>query len=392
MLSGTRKITALLVLASAYMMLGSGAAQAKDCGGLNQSSCWNVNPAKWCNGDLQYKPTGVPGKGTCVKRKEKPSKPKKTCGGLGQSSCWNVNPAKWCEGDLRYKPTGVPGKGTCVTREKETCGNLGQSSCWNVNPARWCNGNLKYKPTGVPGQGTCVLRVSDNDLKDVAATVVDRLKQIGDNNPLANLRTCLKRPQNQAQLFEALNEKSKNGVNAVLKSCNASPDQLAKFAHDVLGTFGGDGSAKSATRSLASTTRSNTSSDRGDAVNLSISGGGNAGAGVGVEGGLGYRIELRSNPEGRFYVSGGISTGFGISAGADLSVGLNYGSMPTTHWAREPGVSVSYSGKAVYGGGVAVDFETDSIVPSGFTLSGGVGAGGEAGVVTGSVTQYLYNF
>jgi hypothetical protein len=55
-------------------------------------------------------------------------------------------------------------------------------------------------------------------------------------------------------------------------------------------------------------------------------------------------------------------------------------------------VSVSYSGKAVYGGGVAVDFETDSIVPSGFTLSGGVGAGGEAGVVTGSVTQYLYNF
>lgn len=387
------KIKALFVIAGICALFSTGQAQAKSCGGLNQSSCWNVNPAKWCNGNLQYKPTGVPGKGTCVKRKSKRAKPKSSCGGLGQKSCWNVNPAKWCSGDLQYKPKGIPGKGTCEARAKKNCGGLNQQSCWNINPARWCNDNFKYKPTGVPGQGTCILRVEDNDLKEVASSVVDRLKQLGDDNPLTNLRTCLKRPQTQAQLIEALNSKSKNGVNALLRQCNASPQALAQFASDVLGTFNSEAAGGSVARSSAGVaTRSNSSGNRGNAVNLSISGVASGVAGVGFEGGVGYRIELRSNPEGRFFVAGGLSTGFGLSGGADVAVGLNYGQMPTAHWAREPGVSVGYSGKFAYGGGVSIDFETDSIIPSGFTLSGGIGAGGEAGVVTGSGTQYLYNF
>lgn len=387
MLKNLTKIKTLVAIASLCSLFAAGQAEAKNCGGLNEKSCWSPNPAKWCEDGLKYKPTGAPGKGTCVKKKKKK---KKKCGGLGESSCWNASPAKWCEGDLKYKPSGVPGKGTCVSRAKKKCGNLNQSSCWNVNPKRWCNDDLKYKPKGIPGKGTCVLRVEDDDLKDVASDVVDKLKEFGSNNPLASLRSCLKQPQKQAQLISALNEKSKNDVNRILGECNASPDALASFASDVLGDFsesGANGGARS-----ASSTRSGSASSRGDVVNLSLSGLASAGAGVGIGGGVGYRIELRSDPQARFFVAGDVSVGFGLSAGVDVAVGLNYGEMPTNHWAREGGASVSYSGKAVYGGGVAIDFGTDSVVPSGFTLSGGAGAGVEAGVVSGSVTQYLYNF
>lgn len=381
MLTNLTKIKALLAIASLCALFASGQAEAKNCGGLNEESCWSPNPAKWCDDGLKYKPTGVPGKGTCV---SKTPKPKRVCGGLGEPSCWNANPAKWCEGDLQYKPTGVPGKGTCVSRAKESCGNLDQKSCWNLNPKRWCNDDLKYKPTGVPGKGTCVLRVKNDDLKDVASDVVARLKEFGDNNPLANLRRCLNQPAQQAQLIGALNNKSKNQVNSVLAMCNVSPDEIAAFASDVLGGFGES--------APGATTRSASTASRGDVINLSLAGVASAGAGVGLGGGVGYRIELRSDPQARFFVAGDLNVGFGLAAGVDIAVGVNYGEMPTNHWAREGGASVSYSGKAVYGGGVAIDFETDSIVPSGFTLSAGVGAGGEVGVVSGSVTQYLYNF
>lgn len=380
MLMNLTKIKALLAIVSLCSLFAAGQAEAKNCGGLNQKSCWSPNPAKWCNGSLKYKPTGVPGKGTCVQKK---AKKKRVCGGLGQSSCWNLNPAKWCQGDLKYKPSGVPNKGTCVSRVKEKCGNLNQSSCWNVNPKRWCNDDLKYKPTGVPGKGTCVLGVRNNDLKDVASDVVDKLKQFGENNPLANLRRCLNRPQERAGLIAALNSKSKNRVNSLLRACNASPEAIASFASNILGGFGD---------SAGGTSLRSSSTSRGDVINLSLSGLASAGAGVGVGGGVGYRIELRKEPQARFFVAGDVSVGFGLSAGVDIAVGVNYGEMPTNHWAREGGASVSYSGKAVYGGGVAVDFETDSVVPSGFTLSGGAGAGVEAGVVSGSITQYLYNF
>lgn len=357
----------------------------KECGGLNQSSCWHADPTKWCKGDLQYKPTGVPGKGTCVKRQPKPQK---ECGGLNQSSCWHADPTKWCTGDLQYKPTGVPGQGTCVVRKEKQCGNLNQASCWHVNPAKWCNGDLKYKPTGIPGQGRCILRVSNNDLKDVAGGVVARLKSIGENNPLTDLRNCLLRPENHAELKEALGRQSANGVNTLIRHCGVSPDELRRFGESVLGASNSQTTmARGHTRS-----RSSSGSDDDKAWHLSIGGSGSGVAYVGFEGGVGYRIGLEKNPEARFYVTGGLSIGVGLAAGADVAVGLSYERMPTEHWARDPGASVSYSGKFAYGGGVAVDFAKDSLVPSGFTLSGGIGGGAEAGVVTGSVDQYLYNF
>lgn len=369
----------------------------KDCGGLNQSSCWSANPEKWCDGDLKYEPTGIPGQGRCVKRE---AKRKNECGGLGQSSCWHVDPRQWCEGDLQYKPTGVPGKGTCVTREKTNCGNLDQQSCWHVNPKRWCNGGLKYKPTGVPGQGTCISRVSKDDLLEVSASVVDRIKTLGEDNPLRNLRTCLNQPENFAALQQALNEKSGNGVNDLLYKCGASPDELKSYGQAVLGSFiQGENTAGSMRhRSSSSAVGSNVGSLSSDsdeaskAWHLSIAALGSGVAKVGAEGGVGYRLELRKKPEARFYVTGGLSIGIGLAAGADLGVGLSYESMPVEHWASDAGMSVSYSGKAVYGGGVSVDFSKDSVVPSGFTISGGVGGGVEAGVVTGTGTFYLHNF
>lgn len=367
---------------------------AKQCGGLNQKSCWHADPTKWCKGNLQYKPTGVPGQGRCVKREPKPAK---QCGGLNQKSCWHANPAKWCEGDLQYKPTGIPGQGSCVVRQKRNCGNVNQQSCWHINPAKWCSGNLKYKPTGVPGQGTCIVRVTNDDLKEVASTVVNRISALGENNPLSNLRRCLKQPQRMADLERALKRKSANGVNAALAACNAAPDDLADFGADVLGAFNSASAAAAPStrhRGAAgahSATRNAGSSD-GKSWHLSIAAIGSGVAYVGVEGAIGYRVQLRRNPEGRFYVAGGLSVGVGLAGGGDIAVGLSYENMPTNHWARDPGKSVGYSGKFVYGGGVSIDFPMDTIKPSGFTLSGGVGAGAEAGVITGSVDQYLYNF
>ncbi|EAQ96543.1 hypothetical protein [Congregibacter litoralis] len=356
----------------------------KTCGGLNQSSCWNANPKKWCKGDLQYKPTGVPGTGTCVARKVK------QCGGLNQSSCWSANPTEWCSGDLQYKPTGVPGKGTCVARKVKQCGGLNQSSCWSVNPTKWCRGDLKYKPTGIPGQGTCIERIEDEDLRDVAGPIAQRVANLGQNNPLEQLRSCLKRPENFARLRDAMKNRSKNGVNSVLANCGASPQALAEFGNQMLGFS--SGSRSSGFRTMNGTRNSSQSAASAKSWNLSIAVVGSAVAYGGIEGAIGYHVTLRSAPEARFYVAGGLAAGVGVSAGVDLALGLGYEEMPSNHWARSNGVSVSYSGKAVYGGGVAVDFGTDSAKPIGITVSGGAGAGAEVGVVTGTVAQYLYNF
>jgi hypothetical protein len=46
-----------------------------------------------------------------------------------QSSQCVCSPNNLSPCDLQYKPTGVRRKGTCVTREKKNCGNLNQQSC-----------------------------------------------------------------------------------------------------------------------------------------------------------------------------------------------------------------------------------------------------------------------
>ncbi|MGB1139430.1 MAG: hypothetical protein ACPG1A_00955 [Halioglobus sp.] len=158
-----KKTVILFTVCLMALMLTAQAHAGRNCGGLNEKSCWHVDPKKWCDGNLQYKPTGVPGQGRCVKRTSKP-KPKQKCGGVNQKSCWHVDPKKWCKAGLEYAGTGKPGDGRCIkpgSDYNKKCGGLGQASCWNANPARWCDSGLQYVGNGKPGDGRCVKKGSD---------------------------------------------------------------------------------------------------------------------------------------------------------------------------------------------------------------------------------------
>ena len=216
------KIFAALPMALFLSLLVTSTADAADCGGLNQKSCWNVNPAKWCHDGLKYVPGGLPGKGRCVKPTPKP-KPK-DCGGLNQKSCWNADPKKWCNSGLKYVTDGLPGSGRCIKPSDDPtpgCGGLNEKSCWSADPRKWCDGDLKYAGTGIPGQGHCIKKVTDSDLKRVANDAFHKIDALGSNNPLMNLRNCLKQPGNFAELKKQMGKKSENGINAILGRCNA---------------------------------------------------------------------------------------------------------------------------------------------------------------------------
>lgn len=151
---------ALLALLFVLAPLGlSVQAHAKaDCGGLNQKSCWSLNPKKWCDGDLKYQGNGKPGDGRCVKRSAS-SKPKPSCGRLNQKSCWHLDRKKWCQKGLEYVGTGKPGDGRCIKPGADydkSCGGKGQPSCWNVDTKRWCDKGLEYFGSGKPGEGRCL--------------------------------------------------------------------------------------------------------------------------------------------------------------------------------------------------------------------------------------------
>lgn len=177
------------------------------------------------------------------------------------------------------------------------------------------------------------------------------------------LRSCLKQPGNFANLKKQMTGRSENGVNSILKQCNVNPGALQTYGQSATGR-------KSST--------------------LFIELGAGAVAGVGAEGGIGYAIPLQRNPDGRYYLTGGV--GVGAAVGADVSVGLSNETMPTEHWASDKGKSVNFSGKAMGAVSVSVDFPDESAVPSGFTISGGIGLGAEIGVIIATHDKYLYNF
>jgi hypothetical protein len=338
-----------------------------NCGGLNQNSCWSANPKEWCKGDLKYVPGGLPGKGRCVKREPKPPK-QANCGGLNQKSCWNANPKKWCKGDLKYVGSGVPGSGRCIAADADptpNCGGLNQKSCWNANPAKWCDDGLHYVTKGMPGSGRCVKKATNDEIKAAASKAFQKIDALGSNNPLVNLRNCLKQPGVFGDLRQQMGKRSENGVNAILARCNASPTALRSYGQQATGE--------------ASST-------------LFIEVGGGAVAGVGAEGAIGYAIPLVKKPDGRYYLTGGVGGGVGAAVGADVSVGLSSETMPTEHWATDKGKSVNFSGKLMGAVSVSIDFPRGTAKPSGFTLSGGVGLGAEIGVVIATWDKYLYNY
>ncbi len=336
----------------------------KTCGGLNQSSCWNANPKKWCDPGLKYVGTGKPGEGRCV--------PEDTdltpnCGGIGQKSCWNANPAKWCDEGLKYAGNGTPGGGRCLAPGEdrdEDCGGLDQKSCWSPNPANWCDGDLKYKPGIMPGAGRCVQRITKEEIFASAKEGYNRVTAIGELNPVTRLTRCLGDRDKLDALKDAMNDKSENAINTVLRECGLSYQMFRDYGYAALGT---------------------------EAETLHIRLGGSAVLGIGAESAVGYALPLVPRPDGRFYITGGLGGGAGVAASGDVVVAVSTQVMPTNHWATDGGKSVNYSGKLLGGGGISIEFPSDSLEPTGIALSGSVGIGGEAGVLLYTADQYLYN-
>ena len=207
--------------------------------------------------------------------------------------------------------------------------------------------------------------MTDSDLKRVANDAFKKIDALGSNNPLMNLRNCLKQPGNFAELKKQMGKKSENGINAILGRCNANPAALRSYGQQATGT---------------------------ESSTLFIEVGGGAVAGVGAEGAIGYAIPLVKKPDGRYYLTGGVGGGVGAAIGADVSVGLSSETMPTAHWATDKGKSVNFSGKLMGAVSVSIDFPRGTAKPSGFTISGGVGLGAEIGVVIATWDKYLYNF
>jgi len=344
----------------------SGEAHAgKNCGGLNQKSCWNLNPKKWCNTGLQYVGTGKPGDGRCIAPGGDPTP---NCGGRNQKSCWNANPKLWCDPGLKYFGTGKPGDGRCIPPGSDptpNCGGEGQKSCWNANPKHWCDDGMSYSPGVIPNQGTCHRKLSREEYKAAARRMFEVVKSLGVENPAFRLRTCLLVPGNLTQLRNAMKERSENGINRLLSSCGVSPQALKAYGTKVLGA---------PPRTLE----------------IGVSGG--VIAGVGIEGSIAYAIPLVPRPDGRFFLTNGLGAGAGLAGGVDVTVGLTVEEMPIEDYVSEKGRSVNFSGKALAGGGVSIDFPERTITPHGFTISGGVGAGAEYGTVIFTRDQYLKNW
>lgn len=117
-------------------------------------------------------------------------------------------------------------------------------------------------------------------------------------------------------------------------------------------------------------------------LTIGISGGGMVFAGVNGE--TGIAIPLNGQGVTRFYVTGDWALGFGITAGASLVVGVGTDNVVP---GDSIGKSLVYSGKALAGGGVSVNYDVEPVAYNGIAISGGVGAGGEVMTVHQSATH-----
>jgi hypothetical protein len=162
----------------------------------------------------------------------------KNCGGLNQKSCWNLNPKKWCDSGLKYVGTGKPGEGRCIAQGGDPtpdCGGLNRKSCWNLNPKHWCDDGMSYSPGVLPNQGTCYRKISKEEYKLAAKKIYETVKSLGFENPLFRLRSCLLVQDNLEQLKNVMTKRSENGINRILSICGVSPQALKDYGQSVLG-------------------------------------------------------------------------------------------------------------------------------------------------------------
>lgn len=217
----------------------------------------------------------------------------------------------------------------------------------------------------IPPEAQDELEANREETRERARAVFDRVKQLGADNPMVSLRLCLMRPEILDKLKEAMRGRSENGINRLLRECGADPRSFIDYGELVL---------DSAPRALA--------------IELGIG----VTAGVGGEAGIGYVVPLQRNPDGRFYLTGGVGGGTALTAGGDVGVGISWETVPENHWAKEREMVVNFSGKVLAGGGVSVAFPQGIAVPSGVSIAGGVGLGFEAGNMLTTWTQYLHNY
>jgi len=450
-----KSLLALVVSLFLFTLMPGEAVAAAQCSGLNQKSCWHINPKKWCNPGLQYVGNGKPGGGRCVRPRPKPAP---TCGGLDQKSCWNVNPKKWCQPGLDYAGTGKPGDGKCIRPGSDydkSCGGLNQSSCWNANPAKWCDDGLRYVGNGKPGGGRCIAPGMDRDpdcggLDQKSCWSVnpanwcdkdyeyygtgkpserrciapgsdptpdcgrENQKSCWNPNPkfwcddgmsyspgvIPGEGTCNRKYTKEDYIAAA--EDMMDRYHAVridnplarLRTCLLIPDNLAQL-QDVMAKHSENGINRILQICRVSP---DDLKDYGAAVlgeaprTLEIGLSGGLVAGVGVEGSISYAIPLEPKPDGRYFLTNGIGGGAGAAAGVDVTVGLTQDVMPTEHWAAEKGRSVNFSGKLLGSVSVSIDFPEQGVAPTGLTIGGGVGIGAEVGTLIFTRDQYLYNF
>ena len=168
MLNAIIKASAILGMAMGASMVtpvepAHAAISKQSCGGLNQKTCINVNPAKWCDAGLVVLPKV--GRDICIKPPPKPKpKPKDPCGGLNQKTCINVNPAKWCNAGLVALPKlGRDICGKAPDKDPPTAIDFGcllQNTCFSLNPAKWCDAGLTQLAKS--GRNICIRKADLN--------------------------------------------------------------------------------------------------------------------------------------------------------------------------------------------------------------------------------------
>jgi hypothetical protein len=379
------KATALLSIAGLLALALAGQAHAgRDCGGLNQKSCWHVDPNKWCDGNLQYKPTGVPGKGTCVKRE-----PKKACGGLNETTCISVNPAKWCDAGLVQ--VRQSGRNICVRDEmgvdtSRGCGGEGEKSCWSMRPSQWCDAGLIYKPGGVPGRGRCEA-ADEGNMIQLTRAAASRMKSLGSENEFTKLRNCLIAPSRFARLKEEMKANDTNGTNSIIRECNVDVEKLQDVAAYVLGDSNFSGTRSKGARTTSSSQDWDDDLNRKLRFTLELSVDAsffNSSAG----GAIGYAIPMHEKPLGARWYKGSddFAGGVDVGIGADLLIGIGFPGVPGGDYAVENGVSGVVAG--ALGAKVAATLRGDT--DNGgmmFAVFGGAGLG-----VTAAIYEYQNEF
>jgi len=334
-----------------------------NCGGLNQKTCININPAKRCKPGLAEQRRA--GRNICVPASQVQPK-ERNCGGLNEKTCISITPAKRCEAGLTEQR--LYGRNICVrpadvVEKGDTCGGLGQISCISANPLKWCDKGLVQKRQ--PGRNICIEKVTNADRLEVTKTIIDDL---GTNNPLANLSRCLGQPSKLGRLRNALKDRSRNAISTLLTECDASISQLSNM--------GTNPALNNGYNSMS--TRGASGNPSGFFKTLHITAGASGAAWVAGTGSAGFVFELVSNPNGRWYFTGGIGAGPKAEVVGDVTVALSRAEIPTGALGFDHGTSAVVSGHYGVGLSGGVAFMSNSLDFDGisFGIGGGLGAGG----------------